>query len=144
MRAIGIDVGSRRIGVAASDDLGMTAQPLVTLETGGSTERAADLVGEICRERGADTVVVGLPLSLDGGDRGAEARRARAIGEALEKRFGVEVVYRDERFTTAEAERLLVGAGVRRKQRRGARDRIAASLILQGYLDGRRKRDRET
>ena len=135
MRVLGIDVGAKRFGVALSDELGLTAQPLETIAARevDPLERVAELVAL----HGVEVVVVGLPLSLGGGDRGASSRRARAFGERIAARCRVDVIYRDERFTTAEAERVLVGGGVRRRARRGVVDKLAAALILQGYLDGR-------
>jgi len=135
---LGIDVGTDRIGVALSDGLGLTAQPLVTLEVRGRDPLPALL--DLCREHGVTRVVVGLPLSLGGGDRGEGCRRARQLGARIEEATGGEVIYRDERFTTAEAERVLVSAGVRRDRRRRVVDRLAAALILQGYLDERTDR----
>jgi putative Holliday junction resolvase len=135
IRLLGLDVGTDRIGVALSDGLGLTAQPLISLAVRGRDP--LPLLVDLCREHDVSVVVVGLPLSLGGGDGGAGARRARRLGERLAEAAGVEVVYRDERFTTAEAERVLIGAGVRRDKRRQVVDKLAASLILQGYLDGR-------
>jgi putative Holliday junction resolvase len=135
MRIMGVDVGSKRIGLALSDELGLTAQPLTAVESVGGPATAAGRIAELCAEHEVGRVVVGLPLALDGGDRGESSRRARALGRALEDRGGVEVIYWDERFTTAEAERVLVSAGVRRDKRRRVVDKVAAALILQGYLD---------
>jgi putative Holliday junction resolvase len=135
MRILGLDVGTERIGVALSDELGLTAQPLETVPAGRGNDPLERIV-EICEEQGVERIVVGLPLALSGGDRGEGSRRARSIGDQLGERLGAEVVYWDERFTTAEAERVLVAAGVRRSKRRQVVDKLAASLILQGYLDG--------
>ncbi|MBW2276106.1 MAG: Holliday junction resolvase RuvX [Deltaproteobacteria bacterium] len=135
MRIMGIDAGSKRIGVALSDELGLTAQPLTVVETSGGSSAAAARIAELCSEHEVERVVVGLPLALDGGDRGQSSRRARALGKTLTERGAVEVVFWDERFSTAEAERVLVTAGVRRDKRRRVVDKLAAALILQGYLD---------
>jgi putative Holliday junction resolvase len=135
IRVLGLDVGTDRIGVALSDGLGLTAQPLATLEVRGRDP--LPVVIDLCREHEVTLVVLGLPLSLGGGDRGEGSRRARALGQRIRESIGVEVVYRDERFTTAEAERVLISAGVRRGKRRTVVDKLAAALILQGYLDGR-------
>jgi len=132
---MGIDVGRRRIGIALSDELGATAQPLTAVDGGGGIERAAARIAELCVEHEVSRVVVGLPLALDGGDRGEGSRRARELGRELAARTSIEVVYWDERFTTAEAERVLVAAGVKREKRRAVVDKVAAALILQGYLD---------
>ena len=135
MRIMGLDVGSRRIGVALSDELGLTAQPLTAVEAGAGARAAAEAIAGLCAEHGVEKVVIGMPCSLTGGDRGAGGDRARELGRALGERLAVEVVYWDERFTTAEAERVLVSAGVRRDKRRRVVDKLAAALILQGYLD---------
>ena len=137
MRCLGIDVGTARIGVALSDELGVTAGPLLTLEIEGSLAETAARIADLCTEHDVGTVVVGLPLSLEGRDRGQSASRARKLGERVAAAAPVEVVYRDERFTTAEAERVLVTAGLRRSKRRQVVDKVAASLILQSYLDAR-------
>jgi putative Holliday junction resolvase len=135
MRIMGIDAGSRRVGVALSDELGLTAQPLIAIETSGGIAAIASRVAELCAEHEVERIVIGLPLSLDGGDRGPSSRLARTLGRAIAERASIEVVYWDERFTTSEAERVLVSAGVRRNERRRVVDKVAAALILQGYLD---------
>jgi putative Holliday junction resolvase len=135
MRVLGIDVGSKRIGVALSDELGLTAQPLTAIETGGGSGAVTDRLAELCAEHQVEKIIVGLPITLGGEDRGQGSHRARALGQALAEQTSIEVVYWDERFTTAEAERVLVSAGVRRDKRRRVVDKMAAALILQGFLD---------
>ncbi len=135
MRVLGLDVGTHRIGVAMSDETGLIATPLTYLKVGKNLD---DVLGEIrtlCSEHQVKTVVLGLPLSLGGGAGGLSVRRAKKLGELLESAAGLQVVYWDERFTTLEAERLLVEADMRRKSRRDVVDKVAAALILQGYLD---------
>jgi putative Holliday junction resolvase len=136
VRALGLDVGSRRIGVALSDELGITAQPLVVLAVKGLRDAAARIAG-LCAEHEVGTIVVGLPLSLSGGDRGSSSARARELAGLLAAAVPAEIVLWDERFTTAEAERVLVQGNVRRAARRAVVDKIAAALILQGWLDAR-------
>lgn len=130
---MGLDLGDRRIGVALSDELGVTAQPLTTLEAGG-TRAALAYLKDLAREHGVDRVVIGLPLNLNGTE-GPRARSARAFAERAERELGLPCTLWDERLSTAEAERMLVGADVSRRGRRKVVDRIAAQLILQGYLD---------
>ena len=89
---------------------------------------------EICDERDVDTIVVGLPVTL-AGEEGSSAEMARAFGEEVHLAASRNLIYWDERFTSVQAEQALLEAGVRREKRRGIRDMIAASLILQGYLD---------
>lgn len=135
MRIMGIDLGSKRIGVALSDELGLTAQPLTAVDARGGASSVAGRLAELCAEHEVGKIVIGLPLTLGGEDRGQGSRRARELGRALAEHTSVEVVYWDERFSTAEAERVLVSAGVRRDKRRRVVDKLAAALILQGYLD---------
>lgn len=143
MRCLGLDVGERRIGVAVSDETQSIAQPLEVLAAGSSAAAAVRALAALAAEHEVETIVVGLPLSLGGGDRGAAAARAREIGEGLRRTGAAKVVYLDERFSTAEAERLLIGAGVRRDKRRAVVDKLAAAIILQAYLDARRARSAE-
>lgn len=134
MVCLGIDVGTRRIGVAVSDALGMIAQPLTTLQTPADGGLPLAELRAIVEERDVQIIVVGLPLRLDGSS-GPEAEAARAIAGRLEEDLGLSVVLEDERLTSVEAERLLIEAGVRRQGRKGTTDRVAAALILQSYLD---------
>ena len=137
MRVLGLDVGTHRIGVALSDETGLIASPLTYLNVGKNIEGVLGEVATLCSEHQVTTVVVGLPLSLGGGEGGSSVRRAKKMGELLETTMDLRVVYWDERFTTMEAERLLVAADVRRKSRRDVVDKVAAALILQGYLDSK-------
>jgi len=134
VRSLGLDVGTVTIGIAISDPLGMFAQPVRTLRRTGRKADVAELV-ELVREREVDRIVVGLPLRTDASE-GDSAREARRMAEALEAALeGVTIVLQDERFSTAEAERVLIQAKVRRKKRKQVIDQIAAVLILQSYLD---------
>ena len=138
MRTMALDVGTRTIGVAVSDPLGIFAQPVTTIQRTG---RKADTleVMEIVREREVGAIVVGLPLRQDGteGDSAKEARRMVAAIEAslAEGGHDVRVSMEDERYTTAQAERALIGGGMRRKKRKQVIDQAAAVLILQSHLD---------
>ena len=128
---MGIDYGSRRVGVALSDRLGIAAHPFVVLEAGpGLGRRLADMVGA----EDVAKVVVGLPVSLDGSEHAA-ARRTRRFVDRLRPLVGVEVVLYDERLTTRIAESVLVAAGTSRAKRRRRVDKVAAAVMLQGYLD---------
>jgi putative Holliday junction resolvase len=134
-RVLGLDPGSKRIGVAVSDPLGLTAQPHGVLDATASDlkERLQELVAEL----EVDRIVVGLPVSLDGGE-GPAAEEARRFAAQVREATGLPVELFDERFSSLTAERVLVEAGMRREKRRGARDRVAAAVFLQAYLDGRR------
>ena len=131
---MGIDIGSRRVGVAVSDAGGIIAHPLTTLDAGTGGALPLARLTELVADREVGGIVVGLPRRLDG-THGPEARAAEAVAEQLRAELGVRVELWDERLTSVQAERLLVDAGVRRKKRREATDRIAAALILQGFLD---------
>lgn len=144
-RALGVDVGTVRTGLAVSDPGGLVATPLSTLEVGRDDPSTADgadalavRLAEIAVAEACETVVVGLPRALSGRDTPSTAL-ARRVVEALRRR-GVAVATWDERLSSAEAERVLLAAGRRRAERRTARDRIAATLVLQGWLDARRAR----
>lgn len=132
-RVLGIDVGEKRIGIAVSDPLGKVAGNMMTLTR--STE-ATDLaqLGDLVRDREVTAIVVGLPRRTDGSE-GPEARLVMRFAAKLERAAGVPVVLWDERYTTAQAEKLLVSAGVRREKRRLVVDKVAAGVILQSYLD---------
>jgi putative Holliday junction resolvase len=137
VRVVGLDLGSRRIGVAASDTGGRLALPHGVLERAGRPEEDRDRLVRLVAELGAQLVVVGLPVSLDGSE-GPAARQARAEAQALAERLGVPVVTHDERLTTAEAQRRLGEAGAGLRSRRRSADRVAAAIMLQSYLDSRR------
>jgi putative Holliday junction resolvase len=135
-RVMGFDVGDRRIGVAVSDPLGYTAQPLMTLHR---TNRRADMksVGRLLRRHGVEEVVVGNPLYMSG-DVSPQALKAQAFAEDLRADFGVTVHLWDERLTTTQAHRHLDEAGHGgRGERKGIIDQVAAVLILQSFLDAR-------
>ena len=133
MRIIGVDYGERRIGLAVSDELGLTAQGLEVYTRRG---RRADLayLAEKIRACGAERIVIGLPLNMNG-SRGPAAEAAECFGRELSRAARREVVMVDERLTTAAATRDLVRMDLSRERRRQVVDRAAATLILQGYLD---------
>jgi putative Holliday junction resolvase len=133
-RSMALDVGRKTIGVAVSDPLGIFAQPVETIARQGTAKDLAR-VGVLVAEREVDTIVVGLPFKTDGTE-GDSAKLARGVAERIPEIIeGVRVVLQDERFTTKQAERVLIAGGVRRKKRKQVIDQMAAVLILQGYLD---------
>lgn len=136
-RVLAVDYGRRRLGLALSDPLGWTAQPLAVVPR---RDPEADLkrIAEVCRAHGVARVVVGLPVRLHGAP-GPEAEEALRFAERLRARLGLPVETWDERLTTREAERRLVEADLSRARRRARVDAVAAALILQGYLDRRRR-----
>lgn len=134
-RVLGLDVGERRIGVALSDPLGLTAQRLTVVGRHGLA-RDVDAVAAVANEHEVDAVIVGLPLTLQG-HRGEQANRVLAFVEALRGKLRCPVRLWDERLTTVQGERALLETGATRRQRRRLIDQIAAQLILQAYLDAR-------
>jgi putative Holliday junction resolvase len=134
-RVLAVDYGRRRIGLAVSDPLGITAQGLDTLEVRSRNLAAAE-VSRVAREREAGEIVVGLPLNMDG-TAGPMAEEVRAFAAELEERTGLPVALRDERLTSAAAHRTAREMEVRLRGRKGAIDRMSAVLILQGYLERR-------
>jgi putative Holliday junction resolvase len=138
MRILGLDVGDRRIGVAISDELGLTAQGLTLLERRDPQADVAALQQVIARHQ-VGQVVVGMPRNMDG-SYGFQAQKTERFIQALEQACQVPCTRWDERLTTLQAERLLIAAGQRRHKRKAVRDKIAAQLILQNYLDAQRAR----
>ena len=133
MRILGLDYGSRRIGVAICDELGMTAKGVVTLVR---KNREADIetIAELIRRHDVERIVIGYPLRLDGSE-GIQCEKINRFIRRLEMRFTFPIIRWDETLSTKEAEELLRERGIRREKWRGVVDRIAASVILQGYLD---------
>ena len=136
MRILSIDLGERRVGLAISDPLGFTAQGMDTLEMKGTKDLLRQLT-EICRERGVGEVVIGLPVNMDG-SRGPKAKQVEALVPELEKALGVPVKTWDERLTSRQAGRLMIAEGLSRHKQRMQSDRLAATLILQNYLETKR------
>lgn len=131
-RAMGLDVGEKRIGVALSDPLGLTAQGLTTINSEGM-ERDIARVRALAEQHDVDQIVVGLPKNMEGSE-GFQAERVRAFAGKVEQ-LGYRVIYQDERLTTASARRTLIEGNVRRDKRRQVIDKLAAVYILQGFLD---------
>ena len=138
MRIIGLDIGSKTIGVAVSDPLGWTAQGLTTLRRCGIKKDLAAVCRYI-RDYGATEVLIGLPLNMNG-SRGPSAEAAEQFAAELEREAGkaglvIAITMRDERLSTVAAQRVLLEGDVSRRGRKQVIDKIAAVLILQGYLD---------
>jgi putative Holliday junction resolvase len=140
VRILALDVGEKRIGLAVSDPLGITAQGLgVLIRKNRQTD--LDRLLEVAREWQVQKIVVGLPRHMDG-RLGAAAPQILELAEILHTSLGVEVVTWEERLTTVEAERVLLQADVSRKRRRQVVDQLAAVLILQNYLDYQQQQKR--
>lgn len=139
MRILGIDFGDIRIGVAISDPLGLTAQGIETITwAGGSIKRPAERIRFLSAQYGVEKIVIGYPINMNG-TIGPGAEKVSHFAELLEKKTGLEVVKWDERLTSVEANRTMHDLEMRTSKKRESVDRIAAVLILQGYLDSGRK-----
>ena len=144
MRILGLDFGSRTVGVAVSDGLLLTAQGVETIERKDENKlrQTAARIEALVREYEVSTIVMGLPKNMNNTE-GERVEKTKAFGEMLERRTGLPVVYWDERLTTVAAEQVLMESGVRRENRKAVIDKIAACFILQGYLDHIRFRQSE-
>ncbi len=136
MRAVGLDLGTRRIGVAVSDSGGVLATPYSVIERSGDEDADRARIVETVRELEADAVVVGLPLSLDG-SRGPAATAAVVEIDALREALDVPVACHDERLSTVSAHRSLAASGLKGAARRKVVDQVAAAVVLQSWLDMR-------
>ncbi|MGD0228919.1 MAG: Holliday junction resolvase RuvX [Syntrophorhabdales bacterium] len=134
VRILALDIGERRIGTALSDPGGRIAQGLKILVASGSRAGDVSAIGELIHQFDVSLVVVGLPKNLDG-SIGPKAQGVAALAEAIREATGIPVELWDERFSTAEAHRVLDMASVKRKKRKETIDIMAAQIILQGYLD---------
>ena len=134
MRKIGVDIGKARIGVAVSDELGILASPYKTLDAKG-LEEDVDVIVSLVQEKMADTVVLGLPLALDGTDSEITLY-ARSFADNLQTKTSAKVVLWDERLTSYEAEEILKSRKIKDwRERKKLLDQVAASIILQSYLN---------
>jgi len=133
MKVLGLDVGEKRIGIAISDELRYTAQGMKVLDRRGLADYLRELA-EIIAATKVSEIVVGLPRNMDG-SFGQGAQKVTAFVQELKKATSVPITLWDERWTTSEATRVLLQADVTRKKRKKVVDKVAAVLILQGYLD---------
>lgn len=139
MRKLGLDVGDKTIGVAVSDELDITAQGVTTIDRVGIRKDAGKVMDYV-REYDCDTVIMGLPINLDGSDS-VQTEKVREFRTMLENKMrssgmaDVKVEWQDERFTTVIAERVLMEANMKRKSRKEVVDKQAAIIILQSYMD---------
>ncbi len=140
-RVLGIDLGSRRIGVAVSDGLGLFAQPRATIARHGGV-RDIDAIAAAVKDAAADRIVLGLPLDCEG-QEGPAAQRARVFGDKLRAALHLPIELVDESFSTVEAEAVLLAADVSRKRRKEVVDKMAAAVILQRWLDANRGKTHE-
>ena len=136
MRILGLDFGSKTVGVAVSDGLLLTAQGIETIERKDESKlrKTCARIEELIAEYEITEIVLGLPKNMNNTE-GERVEKTKAFGEMLERRTGLPVHYWDERLTTVAAEQILMESGVRRENRKAVIDKVAAGLILQGYLD---------
>jgi len=132
-RILALDLGRKRIGIAISDELGITAQGLDTIERTGRREDI-ELLRRLAMERGVRQFLIGDPLHMSG-EASRQGEYTREFARELERKTGIPVVFRDERWTSREAERTLRGSGIANDRRKPTIDRLSAVLLLQNYLD---------
>lgn len=137
-RFLCLDVGAKRIGVAVSDELGLTAQPVMTLETRRNRREDLRSIARLARRFGVAGIVVGRPLHLSG-DLSPRARKTEQFASELGELCGLPIYLWDERLTTREAQQLLYESGRKRQEHRVVVDQVAATLILQSFLDDRER-----
>jgi len=135
-KILSVDYGTRRIGLAVSDPLGITAQPVGVIKREGK-KKILGRIKELIEKQDIKKILIGLPLNMDGSE-GTLIDEIKKFGGYLEKNTGLPVVYYDERLSTVQAERLLIGADVSRQKRRDVIDKLAAQIILQSYLDSQK------
>ena len=144
MRILGLDFGSKTVGVAVSDGLLLTAQGVETIERKDENKlrKTCARIEELIAEYEITEIVLGLPKNMNNTE-GERVEKTKAFGEMLERRTGLPVHYWDERLTTVAAEQILIESGVRRENRKAVIDKVAAGLIVQGYLDCLKTKENE-
>src|SRR5574340_63943 len=140
MRALGLDIGAARVGVAISDPSGCVASPIAVLDARELARDPRQLI-RLAEDYEVESLVVGLPLTL-AGEEGPQASEVRDVAERLAASLGIPVEYHDERHSSTEARRSMHAAGLSEKDQRGSLDKVAAAIVLQGWLDARRARAR--
>lgn len=138
MRVMGLDVGDKTVGVAMSDELGITAIPITVISRTGSLKREIGEIRRLVEENGVGCIVVGMPLMLDG-TVGIQAQKVEAFVEELRRRLRVQIVTWDERLTTSEVERILIASDQSRMKRKKVIDKLAAAVMLRSYMESRGK-----
>ncbi len=144
-RIMGLDYGSKTVGVAISDELGITAQGVETITRSeeGKLRRTLARIAELSQEYRINRIILGYPKNMDN-SAGARVKKTEEFADMVRRRTGLPVVFWDERLTTVSAERVLMESGVRREKRKAVIDKIAAVLILQNYLDSDRGKEQDT
>lgn len=134
MRKIALDIGDVRIGIATSDPMGIIASGFETFTRTKSEENDLKYISELAKTKSCDTFVLGLPINMDGTE-GIRVQLIREFGEKLKKYTDLKIVFQDERLSTVSAEKALIESGMRREKRKLVIDKVAATIILQSYLD---------
>ncbi len=134
MRKIALDIGTVRIGIATSDPMGIIASGYETFVRTKDYESDLKNIARLAEEKQADTFVLGLPLNMDGTE-GEKVREIRAFADDLSKYTDKKIVFQDERLSTVSAEKALIESGMRREKRKKVVDKVAATIILQSYLN---------
>jgi putative Holliday junction resolvase len=134
MRIMALDVGERRIGIALSDKLNLTAQPFKVIER---DNKEIQELKKIIEEKGIKKIVFGIPLNSRGGET-EQSKKIREFAKKLNKEIPICIDFYDERFSTSEIEKILISARITRKKRKNLRDILSAVIILQSYLDRRK------
>lgn len=136
MRILGLDYGSKTVGVAISDPLLITAQgvEIIRRESEGKIRKTYQRIEELCKQYEVEKIVLGYPKNMNGTD-GERAQKSLEFKEALERRTGIPVIMWDERLTTVSADNAMMESGIRRENRKEYVDEIAAMIILQNYLE---------
>ena len=136
MRVLGLDIGAERVGVAVSDPAGSVASPVTVLDARRLAGDAAAFV-RLLEDYEPELLVVGMPMTL-AGEHGPQAEVVRTVAERLGRVAGVPVEYWDERLSSTEARRVMRESGLNEREQRGSVDKVAAAIVLQGWLDARR------
>ncbi len=139
MRWLSLDLGDRRIGVAVSDPLGITAQGVSVIERSGSLKKDLELIKQFIHSYEVDGIILGLPKNMNGTE-GPAAEKVRDFGKILAETFSLQIIFWDERLSTSSAQRVMIAADVSRRKRKAKIDQVAAVIILQNYLDFQSRR----
>ena len=144
MRVLGLDFGSRTVGVAVTDPMGLTAQPVKTIvrERESALRKTLAEIAELVNTYGAERIVLGLPLNMNDSE-GERAEKTRAFAEKLSDRTGVPIEFMDERLTTMEAQGILDDSGIPRSEQKRVIDQVAAQLILQAWMEREAEKKRK-
>lgn len=133
MRILAVDLGEKRVGLAVSDELAITASPLAVLDYRDLSDLLTQLE-VVVKRKAVKTIILGHPINMDG-SKGEKAREAENFAEQLRQSLAIPVILWDERLTTAQAQKAMLAGDINRTQRKRLADKVAAALLLQSYLD---------